>query len=91
MIEALERQVDGDWQHFGSYLRFDSTLINTIDADNRRSTDCMLALVTKWVNKDEGTGELPRTWQTVVEAVKSSGHKQLARDLAEKYKVTISW
>lgn len=85
MIEALKKQVDGDWKHFGSCLRFDSTLINTIEADNRRSTDCMLALVTKWVNEEEGTGELPRTWQTVVEAVKSSGPTKLAKELARKY------
>ena len=81
MIEALKKKVDGDWKHFGSCLRFDRALIDTIDADNRRSTDCMLDLVTKWVDEYEGTGKLPRTWQTVVEAVKSSGHTKLAREL----------
>ena len=89
MIEALNKRVDSDWHHFGNRLRFDSTLIATIKANNRECTDCMLDLVTKWVNEDEGTGDLPRTWQTVVEAVKSAGHKQLARELAEKYGVTI--
>ena len=51
----------------------------------------MLDLLTKWVSEDEeGTGDLPRTWQTVVKAVKGSGRMQLARELAKKYGVNIS-
>ena len=29
------------------------------------SADCMLDLVIKWASNQEGTGTLPRTWQTV--------------------------
>ena len=90
VTEALGNQVDAKWRHFGSCLRFDSTLIDTIETDNRGSTGCMLDLVTKWVNEDEGTGDLPRTWQTVVQAVKSSGRMQLANELAKKYRVTLT-
>ena len=59
--------------------------MGTIKANNRECADCMLDLVTKWVRKDDGTGDLPRTWETVVKAVKASGHKQLAEELAKKY------
>ena len=45
----------------------------------------MLDLVTRWLREDEGTGQLPRTWETVVKAVKGSGHKQLAEELARKF------
>ena len=47
----------------------------------------MLDLVTRWVREDDKTGDLPRTWETVVDAVKDSGaeHAQLARKLAKKY------
>ena len=90
VTEALGNQVDAKWKHFGSCLRFDSTLTDTIEKNNRECSDCMLDLVTKWVNKDEGTGDLPRTWETVVKAVKISGRIQLARELAEHYGVTIS-
>ena len=44
----------------------------------------MLNLVTKWVSRDDDTGDLPRTWETVVKVVKASGHKQLAEELARK-------
>ena len=84
VIEALGNQVDAHWNRFGSHLRFDSTLMGMIKANNRECADCMLDLVTKWVSRDEGTGDLPRTWETVVKAVKASGHKQLAEELAKK-------
>ena len=84
----LKNQVDPKWKHFGNWLRFDPTLMNIIETDNRRrSADCMLDLVTRWVREDDKTGDLPRTWETVVDAVKDSGaeHAQLARKLAKKY------
>ena len=91
ITEALGNQVDGKWKHFGTYLRFDPAVMGMIETDNRKSTDCMLDLVTKWVDKDEGTGDRPRTWETVVNAVKASGHKHLAEKLAKKFGVTITW
>ena len=65
--------------------------MDTIKENNGDCADCMLDLVTKWVRKDDGTGDLPRTWETVVKAVKASGHKQLAEKLAKKFGVTITW
>ena len=73
IIEALRHQVDAKWRHFGTFLHFDPALMDTIAQDNRRSTDCMLDLVTKWVTHHEGTGDLPRTWQTVDKAIRFTG------------------
>ena len=87
VTEALGNQVDAHWKHFGTYLSFDSSLMDTIKADNGYHADCMLDLVTKWLRKDDGTGDHPRTWETVVKAVKASGHKQLAEELASTYHI----
>ena len=91
ITEALDHQVDAHWKRFGNSLRFDPTLMDTIKADNGESADCMLDLVTKWLSRDDGTGDRPRTWETVVKAVKASGHKQLAEELAREFGVTITW
>ena len=91
VIEALEKEFDGKWKHFGTSLYFKSAVIDTIEADNRRSADCMLDLVTRWVSGEDRTGDLPRTWETVVKVVKASGHKQLAEKLAKKFGVTVTW
>ena len=51
-----------------------------------RPGDCMLDLLGRWTSNQAGTGTLPRTWQTVVEAVHScGGKKRLAQDLIEKH------
>ena len=61
VIEALKQQVDARWRHFGTFLHFDPALMDTIDKDNKGSTDCMLDLVTRWLSEEDGTGQLPRT------------------------------
>ena len=52
--------------------------------------DCMLDLLGRWTSNQTGTGTLPRTWQTVVEAVKKTGFPVIAENLAQKHGVTLS-
>ena len=89
VIEALGGKADSKWRRFGTFLRFDSTLMDTIESDNsKKVTDCMLDLVTKWVADEEGSGDLPRTWQTVVETVRKLKDRKLAEELAKTYGVS---
>ena len=88
VLEALGGKVDSKWRHFGTFLRFEPSLIDTIQSDNSKSvTDCMLDLVTKWVTYSEGSGDLPCTWQTVVEAVRKLKDRKLAEEVAKTYGV----
>lgn len=64
--------------------------MDAIEKDRSGSTHCMLELVSKWVNRNNDTGDLPRAWTTVVKAVKKSGHGKLAEDLAKKYGVSLA-
>ena len=90
IIRALGQQVDAKWKHFGVQLSVEPTLLDAVNKDNFGNTgDCMLDLVSKWVGRLEGTGNLPRTWQTVVEAVNNAGFEQLAKYLAKKYGVIL--
>ena len=52
--------------------------------------DCMLDLLGRWTSNQAGTGTLPRTWQTVVEAVKETGFGAIAENLAHKHELTLS-
>ena len=52
--------------------------------------DCMLDLLGRWISNQAGTGSLPRMWQTVVEAVKSTGFGAIAENLAQKHGLTLS-
>ena len=61
--------------------------MNVIDGINcGRPEDCMLELLDRWTSKQDGTGTLPRTWQTVIDAVKKTGFGAFAESLALKYK-----
>ena len=43
--------------------------MDRIDKDRTNIGACMLQLVEDWVWHKDGTGDLPRTWTTVVQAV----------------------
>ena len=65
--------------------------MDAIRLDNGgRPDDCMLDLLGRWTSNQAGTGTLPRTWQTVVEAVRKTGFPVLAQNLAQKHGVTLS-
>ena len=54
-----------------------------------RPDDCMLDLLSKWTSNQAGTGALPRTWQTVVEAVRKTGFSVIADNLAHEHGVIL--
>ena len=90
IIEALDHQLDAKWWHFGIFLHVDYQLMKAIDAgDGGNPEDCMLDLLGKWTSNQAGTGTLPRTWQTVVEAVKETGFGAIADNLALKHGVNL--
>ena len=91
IVKAIGYQLNAKWKHFGTHLRVDHALMDAVNMDNFGKTDyCMLDLVNKWVGCHYGTGDRPRTWQTVVEAVRDCGFKQLAFKLAKKQGVTLT-
>ena len=90
IIEALNHQLDAQWQFFGTFLHVDYPITEAIKKDNGgNSGDCMLHLLGKWTSNQAGTGSLPRTWQTIVDAVKRTGSGVIAENLALKHGVNL--
>ena len=56
-----------------SYIDVDHPIMDRIDKDRTNVGACMLQLVEDWVWHKDGTGDLPRTWTTVVQAVQDMG------------------
>ena len=91
IVEALNNQLDARWRLFGIFLRVDYQTMESIRLDDGgRPDDCMLDLLGRWTSNQAGTGTLPRTWQTVVEAVKETGFGLIAENLAHKHGLTLS-
>ena len=89
MFEALNHCLDYQWREFGARLCVERGILDVISYDNPNAASCMLQLVEKWLYRDNGTGDLPRTWQTVVQAVKRTGNGLLAKQLAEQHGVQL--
>ena len=89
MLIALNHQLDAQWRKFGTFLYVKSAVMDGISKDTSDVDDCMLRLVEKWLAQEDGTGSRPRTWHTVVQAVKNTGKRQLADQLAEQYGVLL--
>lgn len=63
--------MDAKWKHFGVFLDVEWSVLEAIQKDRvGRTDDCMLEVLGKWVSSQTGTGSLPCTWQTIVEAIK---------------------
>ena len=91
ILRALDHKLDCTWQEFGTFLGVEYHTMNSIDSEQRgRPRFCMLHLVGSWLSHQTGTGDLPRTWETVVEAVRDAGSQKLAMELAEKHGVTLT-
>ena len=87
VIEALRSQLDARWRDFGTHLRVEPAIMDSIDQDKLNVRACMLQLVEKWLGCEDGTGTLPRTWISVVQAVERMGKRPLAEELAKQYGV----
>ena len=91
IVKALSHQLDAKWRHFGTFLRVDYQTMESIETSKRgRPEDCMLDLLGRWTSNQAGTGTLPRTWQTIVEAMKETGFRAIAENLAHKHGLTLS-
>ncbi len=90
MLIALDHQLDAQWRLFGTFLYVKSSVIDGISKDNSDVDTCILRLLDKWLGHENGTGDLPRTWQTLVQAVKHTGKGLLAEHLAKQHGLQLS-
>ena len=90
ILEELNHRLDATWKQFGTFLGVEYLLMEAIqEAKGGNPESCMLDLLGKWTSRLARTGDLPRTWKTVVEAVKKTGDGRLAENLARKYGVNL--
>ena len=83
VIKALNHQLDAQWREFGTFLYVEPAIMNEISLHKSNVAACMELLVEKWLYHENGTGDLPRTWKTVVQAVNDVGKRLLAQQLAK--------
>ena len=88
ILRALDHKLDSNWQEFGTFLNVEYRVIKSIEIEERgKLHSCMLHLVGSWIDYQTGTGDLPRTWETVSKAVRDAREPKLAMEIAQKHGV----
>ena len=77
------RQIALDWYSVGLHLEIEVLTLQIIEADVHPPSveRCCRTMFTRWLSHDEGTGEAPRLWRTVLKALKNVGYTSLVGDV----------
>lgn len=67
------------------YLKVDMAVLDTNRADNPHSVkEACCSMFRDWLSRQAGTGEQPRVWRSVLEAVKEVSGKTAAKDIERR-------
>ena len=82
------------WKLFAQCLKVEVDFIQLIDEacpdssgrfyGQERSKECLYSILEAWFSEEEGTGDLPRTWDTIVTALESCSISNLAESLRKQ-------
>lgn len=78
LYEHVVPAVDGKWRELGTYLGIDAHVIRAVHADQGKAEDGCMAVLSRWI---DGAGKQPKTWTTVLEAMRLSGFMESAKEL----------
>ena len=77
--------VAAKWRSFGIFLGVGHACLQMVKSNF--PTDCGRAceeMLKLWLTKDTGTGDRPRTWATVINALEEEGYRAQAEALREQ-------
>ena len=78
----IVRAITDGWEQVVHHLGVESFVIDTVKRDNPGpSEEVCREVLNRWLSAEPGTGEAERTWGSVLEALETSGHRQLAEQL----------
>ena len=70
------------WYEVGLILEFEAVVLDCIQADNLHSVrQACRDMFNEWLSRGPGTGEQPRVWQSVLEAVAGDVGETVAGDV----------
>ena len=82
------RYVAPDWELVGYHLGIENCLLGIIQADNPRSVECCChQMFAKWLSHTDGTGGNPRTWKSVLLALRNLGYSSVVGDVEKSMKI----
>ena len=73
--------VAAKWRELATYLGLEPHVITAAHADQSSAEDSCLNVLLKWI---DGAGKQPKTWITVLEAMRLAGFTETAKELEVK-------
>ena len=72
------------WKEFAVHLHVETRTTDVVYKQCLAIVeDCFKEVTGRWLCGEEGTGDLPRTWETVFEALRCTGYPLLVKDVRE--------
>ena len=84
LLRLVGKKMDARWEEFAEHLHVEWNMIKGV----RRNcpydvTVCFIEVTSRWLSGEDGTGERPRTWETVFDALRLTGHPLLVEEVKE--------
>ena len=72
------------WKEFSECLHVKRNIIDSVHQQCLgEAVKCFLKVTDRWLAREEGTGDLPRTWDTVFDVLTLTGYPFLVDDIKE--------
>ena len=85
LFRLVGKKMCSKWHVFGVHLGVERSLMDTVQKDcGDEVKGCFLEVTERWLSGEDGTGDLPRTWEVVFDALKQTGFPLLVREVKEQ-------
>ena len=80
----MRKHIFHKWKEFGVHLQVHSNLIDAIHKEELGDcSEAFRSLCSKWLKKEPDTGDRPRAWRTVLDAMRGCEEVGPAKDVEE--------
>ena len=85
LVQLVGEILYAEWEIFATHLQVERERREGICTQCHGDvTDCFIAVTSRWLSCEPGTGNLPRTWDTVFDALKLTGYPNLVDHVIEE-------
>jgi hypothetical protein len=84
LLRLVGVHMDAKWNEFATHLHVEWNVREGVRKQYVGDVrDCFIEVTGRWLSGEVGTGERPRTWETVFDALRATGYPLLVRDVKE--------
>ena len=90
LIQLIGLKTCVKWSELALYLGIEKHIRDEVSLNcHRVAKDCFIEMVGRWLSHEDGTGDSPRTWETMFGALCDMGQSYLVEEVkAELFKTT---